>query len=62
MVVYCVRSIMLRRMMSFASGETSYFSRITEGSRIRLLRNSGSLAALSRISLMISASLSRGSK
>lgn len=53
---YCVRSIMLRRMISLASGEKSYCSKITFGSLISSFLNSGSLAALRSTSLIISAS------
>ena len=53
---YCVRSIMLLRMISLASGEKSYCSKITFGSLISSFLNSGSLAALRSISLIISAS------
>ena len=53
---YCVRSIMLLRMISLASGETSYCSKIMSGSLISSFLNSGSLAALRRTSLIISAS------
>lgn len=53
---YCVRSIMLLRMISLASGEKSYCSKITFGSLISSFLNSGSLAALRSTSLIISAS------
>jgi hypothetical protein len=53
---YCVRSIMLLRMISLASGEKSYCSKITLGSLISSFLNSGSLAALRSTSLIISAS------
>src|SRR5918992_6265111 len=53
---YCVRSIMLLRMISLASLETSYCSKIMSGSLISSFLNSGSLAALRRTSLIISAS------
>jgi len=53
---------MLRLMTILASGETLYCSRTIAGSLISSLRKSGSLAALSRISLMISASFCRESK
>lgn len=59
---YCVRSMMVLFMTILACGETSYISSTVAGSRIRLFLKSGSLAALSRISLIISASFSFGSK
>ena len=62
LLTYCVRSIMLLRMISLASGETSYCSKIISGSLISSFRNSGSLAALRRTSLIISASFCWDSK
>ena len=59
---YCVRSVILRWMIIFASGETSYCSRTVEGLLMSTFLNSGSLAAFNRISLIISASFCRDAK
>ena len=53
---------MLRVIINLASGDTLYCSKTIDGFFISTFLNSGSLAALSNISLIISASFCRASK
>ena len=59
---HCVKSTMLFLITTLASCEILYWSNISLGFLISIFLKSGSLAALSRISLMISASFCLGSK
>ena len=56
LLLYCMRSVILRRMTDFAPAERLYFSKTAIGSRRSVFRNSGSLAARRSMSLIISAS------
>lgn len=56
MQFYCVRSLILFLITDLASGEMLYCSKNFDVSFSNRFLNSGSLLALSRISLMISAS------
>jgi hypothetical protein len=59
---YWVRSIMLVLIIALASSEILYSCKTLLGSLISKFLNSGSLAALSKISLIISASFCLESK